>query len=200
MKPVNVSFAIIFALLMLTSCAEKNLFVLLPGADGKSGAIVVSNKGGEQVLTEPKQATAISAAGEAPTVPFSMSDEKIQERFGGTLTSLPAPPVHFLLYFNSGTTALTDESKKILDDVIAAALSRRSTDISIVGHTDRVGSREANYRLGQERIGLVREMLVSHGIRGEFIDVFSHGEDNPLVNTDDNVAEPRNRRVEVVVR
>jgi outer membrane protein OmpA-like peptidoglycan-associated protein len=32
------------------------------------------------------------------------------------------------------------------------------------------------------------------------IDITSHGKDNPLIPTGDQVAEPRNRRVEVTVR
>lgn len=190
----------IFVMLLLVSCAKKNVFVLLPGPDGKPGKITVSNKSGEQLLTEPKQATAVATAGDSPASPFSMSDEKIQERFGEALTALPLQPVHFVLYFKAGTTELTEESRKLLDEVIAAALSRKSTDVSVVGHTDRMGSREANYRLGLERTGIVSEMLVSHGIDLDYIDVTSHGEDNPLVKTNDDVPESRNRRVEVVVR
>ena len=42
--------------------------------------------------------------------------------------------------------------------------------------------------------------LASQGIEREFIEASSHGEDNPLIKTDDDVPEPRNRRVEIVVR
>lgn len=200
MKSFLTPLAGILAILLLSSCAEKNVFVLLPDADGKTGKIVVSNNAGEQMLTEPNQASVVASANDPPAAPYSMSDEKIKERFGKALTALPLPPVHFILYFNSGTTELTEASRKLLGEVLAAALSRTPADVSVVGHTDRVGTREANYRLGLERTGIVRDMLVSRGIKQELIDVTSHGEDNPLVKTDDNVPEPRNRRVEVDVR
>jgi outer membrane protein OmpA-like peptidoglycan-associated protein len=200
MKSVIELFACLFTMVLLSSCAEKNVFVLLPGADGKTGKIVVSNSAGTQELTEPNQATAVASANELPAAPYPMSDERIKERFGAALAALPLPPQHFILYFKSGTTELTGESRKLLQEVISAALSRHPADISVVGHTDRVGSRDANFRLGLERTGIVRDMLVSRGIDPEFIDVSSHGEDNPLVQTDDNVAEQRNRRVEVDVR
>ena len=200
MALIKTILASIFFTIILFSCANKNVIVLLPGPEGKTGRIVVSNKGGDRLLTEPKQATTIAYADVAPSTPFPMSDEKIQSTFGNALTALPAQPVHFVLYFKSGTSELAEESRKLLDEVIATVASRKSSDVSVVGHTDRVGSREANYRLGLERTGIVRQILVSQGIDQDSIDVSSHGEDNPLIKTDDNVPEPRNRRVEIVVR
>ena len=38
------------------------------------------------------------------------------------------------------------------------------------------------------------------GINESIIDVSSHGENNPLVRTTDEVEEPKNRRVEIVIR
>ncbi len=38
------------------------------------------------------------------------------------------------------------------------------------------------------------------GVDPKGIRTTSHGEGNPLIPTKDNVAEPRNRRVEVIVR
>jgi outer membrane protein OmpA-like peptidoglycan-associated protein len=41
---------------------------------------------------------------------------------------------------------------------------------------------------------------VDRGGEAIFIDISSHGEENPIVKTGDNVANVENRRVEVVVR
>jgi outer membrane protein OmpA-like peptidoglycan-associated protein len=190
----------IIALMLLGACAKKNVFVLLPDEEGKIGRIVVSTKGGDQLLTEPRQATDIGSAADAPSAPFTMSEKAVGDTFGEALTALPLRPIHFVLYFRSGTADLTPESVKTLEEVYSAVRERKSTDISVVGHTDRVGSRESNFRLGMERTDQVKRLLVSQGIDGAFIDTSSHGEDNPLVKTEDEVAEPRNRRVEVVVR
>jgi len=200
LKTVKNLVVAIIALLLLESCAKKNVFVLLPGPDGKTGRILVSSGGGEQMLTEPKQATTVKRPDALPAKPFPMSDKEIEATCGEALTALPQPPVHFLLYFKSGSTELAEESRKMLDKVLYAVKSCQSTDISVVGHTDRVGSREANFKLGMERTELVRQMLVSQGVDGDYIDTSSHGEDNPVIKTDDEVPEPRNRRVEVVVR
>ena len=46
----------------------------------------------------------------------------------------------------------------------------------------------------------IQNLLEKQGIDPTIILTTSHGEGNPLVLTADNVSEPRNRRVEVIVR
>jgi OmpA-OmpF porin, OOP family len=70
----------------------------------------------------------------------------------------------------------------------------------VVGHTDRQGSLEYNDGLSLRRAERVRAQLVRIGIAGERIGVAGRGERAPLVPTEDGVAEPRNRRVEIIVR
>jgi len=129
-----------------------------------------------------------------------MKQEEILKIFGEALSAQPELPLRFLLYFQRGTTELTAESQRQISEILAAIEARKSKDISVVGHTDRVGSRETNYRLGLERVESVKELLVSKGVDPSGIEVASHGEDNPLVETEDEVAEPRNRRIEITVR
>ena len=200
MKAVVTLILSLLALFSLASCANKNVVVLLPGPEGKAGQILVSNKGGKQLLAEPKQATAIESQTVSPSAPFQMTDEKIRATYGEALNALPPSPIHFILYFKSDSIELTEDSRKLLDEILSTTLSRKSTDVSVVGHTDRFGTRDYNFKLGLERAEIVKEILVSQGIDPDFVDVTSHGEDNPLVKTDDDVAEPMNRRVEVVVR
>jgi outer membrane protein OmpA-like peptidoglycan-associated protein len=186
---------------LLISCASrKTLVVLLPEDDGQAGEVVVESKGGTQVLTEPHQATEVKAADVSPTAPVTMKEEEVLRIFGKALDALPEPPIRFLLYFISGTPELTADSKRQIPEILRAIEARRSTNIAIVGHTDRVGSREKNQKLGLDRAISVRNILVSSGIDPSGIGVVSHGEDNPLVETEDNIEEPRNRRVEITVR
>jgi outer membrane protein OmpA-like peptidoglycan-associated protein len=73
-------------------------------------------------------------------------------------------------------------------------------DISVVGHTDTVGMKGYNYSLSMRRARAVSSILLGQGIDPSTLDVTSHGKDNPLVPTGDQVPEPRNRRVEITVR
>jgi len=71
--------------------------------------------------------------------------------------------------------------------------------VTVVGHADSVGSPAVNQRVGLRRARAVADMLVRLGVPEEAIAVESRGESEPLLPTADGVAEPRNRRVEVVV-
>jgi len=46
----------------------------------------------------------------------------------------------------------------------------------------------------------VASILFGEGVDSSMLDISSHGKDNPLVPTGDQVSEPRNRRVEITVR
>lgn len=185
----------------LAGCASKNnLVVLLPDPDGQVGVVEVTSKGGSQLLTEAGHATEIKAADVAPTTPVRMEEAEVLKIFDEAISAQPPTPIMFLLYFQSGTTELTEESQQKILEVLTAIEERRSKDITIVGHTDRVGTREANYHLGLERAESIKGVLVSKGADPDGIEVTSHGEDNPLIKTADEVEEPRNRRIEITVR
>ena len=190
------------AVLLLISCAspKKNLIVLLPNSNGRTGQIVVENKGGSQTLAEPRQATEIRAVDVPPTPPVSMKEEEVLKEFGEALSALPDPPIRFLLYFINDTSKLTPESQRQIPEILRAIEARKSKDISIIGHADRVGSRRNNQRLGLERAVSIKNIFVSRGVDSSAVEVVSQGEDNPLIETEDNVPEPRNRRVEITIR
>jgi len=201
MKHIEMILLCLAVLLCLTACCrDRSFVVLLPESDGTTGQLLVSNQGGSQLLQEPNMATTILSAQSAPQKPGSMEEQEIQQTFGEALMALPTPPIHFILYFRTDTTEVTHESRKLLAKVLPAIVDHESTDVSVVGHTDRFGTRAYNFQLGLKRAILVQKMLLALGINPQFIEVTSHGEDNPLIETKDEVREPRNRRVEVVVR
>jgi len=70
----------------------------------------------------------------------------------------------------------------------------------VIGHTDRVGAVEFNDALSRKRAETVASRLVAAGVPAERIAVAGRGEREPLIPTNDEVAEPRNRRVEIKVR
>jgi outer membrane protein OmpA-like peptidoglycan-associated protein len=73
-------------------------------------------------------------------------------------------------------------------------------EVQVTGHTDRVGSVADNDRLSLQRAEAVRAMLIQRGINSSFLRAVGRGEREPLIPTADQQAEPRNRRVEVIVR
>jgi outer membrane protein OmpA-like peptidoglycan-associated protein len=129
-----------------------------------------------------EQATEIHSSTVAPSEPFAMKVENIREDFGEALSALPSPPLHFILYFHTGTTILTEESRKLLTKILPEVATRKTTDVSVVGHTDTEGTRNMNQQLGMERAMEIKKLLVSQGIDPRIIEVTSHGEGNPRKN------------------
>jgi outer membrane protein OmpA-like peptidoglycan-associated protein len=196
----NLFFFMLLAL-FCSACASKGTtVVLIDDPDGKVGQAVVSTDGGEQALTQKNQSTRIKMPQAIPESPRLMSDDEISERFAGALKAQPERPEHFLLYFVSGTTDLDENSLLLLQRIKEQVSGQPLADIRIIGHTDTVGAAEANAELALDRAREVARELVEVGVDERLLRIDSHGEGNPLVVTEDNVEEPRNRRVEVVVR
>ena len=174
--------------------------VLLPDADGSVGAIEVSNAGVTQTLSEANQGSELKGPGEAPGETFTARQEDIDRIFGRAMAAVPAPVVRLILYFKTGGTELTDESRRKLPELLEILKRRVAPEVDVVGHTDRVGSNAFNVRLSRKRAELVRDQVIAIGVEPSQVRATSHGEINPLVPTADEVPEPRNRRVEIVVR
>jgi outer membrane protein OmpA-like peptidoglycan-associated protein len=191
---------LLFVLIVVVSgCAGGTTVVLAPNPDGKTSAITVSNPAGSVDIESPNQATTVKTSTQSPTPPAGMSQETIHALFSDALSIQPKPPVHYILYFEKDLL-LTSDSAGLLPEILTAIKERNSTDISVVGHTDTVGSKEYNLTLSKNRANSVRDLLVQKGVDLNYIKTTSHGKENPLIKTEDNVSEPKNRRVEVIVR
>ncbi len=193
--------AMLVLLLGLTACgAKRDTVVLLPDLDGTVGVISVKGSRGEVVVDQPMRGVTVDGRTRQPSQPFDVSEQELRKDYGAALDAAPMPPARFILYFRTGGTMLTVESEALIPDILAEIQSRRSTDVSVVGHADRTGSREGNMRLSTRRAQAVAQLLEDQGVSETVLQITSHGEENPLVPTPDDVAEPRNRRVEVTVR
>jgi OmpA family len=69
-----------------------------------------------------------------------------------------------------------------------------------VGHTDRTGSEEANYRLGQQRAAAVAHYLLDeHRLDPVRVRVTSAGDTRPVADNATAEGRQQNRRVEILV-
>ena len=179
--------------------ALVDTIVLLPEKDGRATAVTVT-QGPSQVVLDRPYAAASAAAGGGGVRPSQSSAAEVQARFGAALAALPPRPASFVLYFVEGRDTLTDESKAVVERVFAEIAARPAPDIAVIGHTDSVGSATANDALSLQRAEAIRRELLQRGIVPENVQASGRGERELLVPTADNVAEPRNRRVEIIVR
>ena len=105
-----------------------------------------------------------------------------------------------MLYFEAGGDVLTAESQLEIKAIEREIANRPASEVLVIGHTDTVGSLEANDKLSLKRAAAAREFLIAVGIPKEKIEAAGRGEREPLVASGDEVAEPKNRRVEISVR
>jgi outer membrane protein OmpA-like peptidoglycan-associated protein len=189
---------------LLGACAASHppqTVVVLPEADGKVGTVVVTNVegGGSTTLNKPYAAARIDSVGgksEARTV----NEGEVKKSFGAALAAQPMRPISFLLYFMEGTDEYTAESKEAFEKVFAEVARRKAAEIAVIGHTDTVGSLEFNDGLSLKRAARVRNDFTGRGIPTDSISIAGRGERELIVQTADEVSEPRNRRVEINVR
>jgi len=192
-------FLLLVCTTLFTGCS-KTTVILLPDPDGHVGNVTVTSEAGSLELTEAESQSIIQGKQSLPTTPRIIPKKKIEQRYADVLTVLPEQPKHFLIYFKSDSTLLTDASKNDFKKITDYINTLESHSISVVGHTDTAGDTEYNVQLSKRRAKEVKRLLVAHGINPEYIATSSHGENNLLVKTADNVHERRNRRVEVIVR
>jgi outer membrane protein OmpA-like peptidoglycan-associated protein len=111
------------------------------------------------------------------------------------------PEVNLTVEFATGSADLTPQAVQTLSNLGQALVdpALASFKFRIEGHTDTVGSRAYNQALSTRRAASVAEYLVTtfHVDRNR-VQPVGMGEDGLLVQTPDQTAEPRNRRVLVV--
>jgi len=177
-----------------------SLVALLPDPEsGVTGRARVTNEFGTVNLDAPRASTQVTANA-APGAVTPMSEAEVARLFAGVFAALPPEPRHFTLYFKFESDTLTDESSQQIAEILRSVKRLTVPEVVVVGHTDTLGDARANIALGLKRAISVRNVLVEAGIAAGMIEVGSHGEADQLVKTGNNVAEPRNRRVEISVR
>jgi outer membrane protein OmpA-like peptidoglycan-associated protein len=98
--------------------------------------------------------------------------------------------------FEFNKTALTNDSKLYLNEVIRFLKENKTIKVQINGHTDNIGSKLHNMALSEGRAKGVYDYLISTGINSERLTYKGYGDTKPI---DDNATESgraKNRRVE----
>ena len=182
--------------LLLGACSSTTV-VLLPEADGRKTELTVTDSRGDIVLDRPYAGVRRNAL---RTQPYASSADEVKRDFGAALAAQPPREKRFTLHFPEGRDEIADESRAVLDAALAEIAARPVKDVLVVGHTDLVGSGPLNDALARQRADTVRAELIRRGIAADAVQASGRGSREPAVPTPAGVAEPRNRRVEIVVR
>jgi outer membrane protein OmpA-like peptidoglycan-associated protein len=103
--------------------------------------------------------------------------------------------------FKSGDTKLPDEAKAKIDALVTQLKADpKGAFFEIEGHTDSVGPKELNEKLGLERAETVKRYLYEqHQIPLHKMSVISYGPDRPAAPNKDRKGRAQNRRVVIKV-
>lgn len=93
---------------------------------------------------------------------------------------------------------LTPEGKKRLAEV-AQAIKDDPRSLTIVGHTDATGSKQANKKLSEQRAKAVGDFLVAEGIAETRIKTLGMGSEQPIADNRKPEGRALNRRVEIIL-
>ena len=107
--------------------------------------------------------------------------------------------VELLLFFKTGSRTLERESTVDLDRLAYFLKANPDIRIEIGGHTDNVGSPEANKQLSLERAEAVKSYLVGNRIPADRIEVEGYGDTKPIADNQTEAGRRVNRRVEMRV-
>lgn len=209
MKQMKLTALLLSGAIVMASCGSMNSNTAKGGAiGGGSGAAVGAILGG--ILGKGKGAAIGAAIGAAVgtgtgVVIGKKMDKKAAEaaKIQGAQVEkvtdnngLAAVKVSFasgiLFGFNSST--LNSASKQSLSDLARILKEDGTTDVAIIGHTDKVGTYDANMKVSNDRANSVMNYLRSCGVN---ISQFKKVEGVGYNQYDESASADQNRRVDI---
>ena len=118
---------------------------------------------------------------------------------GGGASGGPAN-VGKIIYFDFDSYLVKPEYAPVINAHVQFLASRKTTKISVEGHTDSSGGREYNLALGQKRAEAVRRAMALSGLNESQIEAVSFGKEKPADLGGDDAAAAKNRRAEISYR
>lgn len=145
-------------------------------------------------LKKEKEAAALAAAEKAKQDAETARRKSIEDQIKNS----------GLVYFNLNSSAITRESKSVLDQIKTILDDNPGLKIKITSHTDSRGTSKYNDWLSQRRVDNTKEYLVKIGVDANRLATEAYGESQLLNECDDNTYCPEekhkvNRRSEFIV-
>ena len=101
--------------------------------------------------------------------------------------------------FDLNSAAAREDHKPEVEKLADFMRQHPQSAVQVEGHTDSVGSWETNYEIAYRRARSVGDLLIAEGIPESWVHIADYSEQGLAIPTADDVAEERNRRVEITV-
>lgn len=122
--------------------------------------------------------------------PAPATEDQVQEQ----LVAIPT------ITFVTNSADLTSEGRATVQQAAAVLLANPQVKVTIEGHTDSVGTEEANLALSQARAHAVLSTLVELGVTADRLTAQGFGETRPTVPDTTPENQATNRRVDFIVQ
>lgn len=104
------------------------------------------------------------------------------------------------ILFGYDSSSLQYQARQKLDQITDILLRYPQTTITVMGHTDSIGSASYNQRLSERRAQSVADYLRGRGVQPYRINSVGYGESRPIASNATEAGRQRNRRVELEIR
>lgn len=111
----------------------------------------------------------------------------------GKITKLEA------IQFVQSKAELLPDAQPAMQQLLTYMQTHPTAEILLAGHTDNQGDFDANVKLSQERVDVVKAYLVSNGVAAKRITARGYGPTRPIANNNREISRQQNRRVEMTV-
>jgi outer membrane protein OmpA-like peptidoglycan-associated protein len=101
--------------------------------------------------------------------------------------------------FDFDSTAIKPGFQSTMDKIANVLVRYGKTHLTVVGHTDSVGSNQYNQTLSERRSGAVTDYLRAKGVIPQRLASVGQGENSPRASNATEEGRRLNRRVEIVV-
>jgi general secretion pathway protein A len=108
-------------------------------------------------------------------------------------------PENFVIHFANNSKKLSSVSLKTLEKLETLTSKYPNSEIIIKGYTDSDGNYWYNLKLSKARAELVKNFLISRGIRSSRIKTIGMGPENPIGTNATKEGKKMNRRVEIKI-
>jgi OmpA-OmpF porin, OOP family len=105
--------------------------------------------------------------------------------------------VALYINFETGKATIQPDSDPLLDDVAAMLTGAPALQLEVGGHTDNVGTPEANLRLSEDRAKAVAAALAKRGVDASRLTAKGYGPSSPVADNRTEEGRAKNRRVEL---
>ncbi|TCR03605.1 outer membrane protein OmpA-like peptidoglycan-associated protein [Sphingobacterium sp. JUb20] len=103
------------------------------------------------------------------------------------------------ILFDFNKSDLKASARENIKNLVSTLNKEQGTDILVIGHTDNVGSLDANQKVSENRANAVRAFAVSQGLASSRIRTEGRNFSEPLESNDTEAGRAANRRVEIVI-